>query len=221
LTVTIGQPIPSSFQKTIQPQILGNSTLNQISSESFLYRAQKSVDETPIAGNSAESTETKNQAEIATAAAMMQQQEIAQTELELKQQKIKLVRQILEKHNSPMVDNAQDFVEAAEKHNLDWRLVVSIAGVESTFGKRVAPNTNNPFGWGGGYIKFATWKDAIYTVSKGLSEKYVKDGLDTPLKMQARYAPPSSTWGQKVNYFMDKVYPTNLVEVKIAVNSTI
>ncbi len=122
-----------------------------------------------------------------------------------REQKVAHLQAYLAKHNSPMTDNAQDFVDAAEQYNLDWRLIPSIAGVESTFGKRVLQGSYNPFGWGGGYIKFESWREAIYTVSKGVSEKYVQDGLDTPYKMQKRYAPPSHTWGGKVDYFMNKI----------------
>jgi hypothetical protein len=133
----------------------------------------------------------------------------ASTSVELvirtREQKVQIIQAFLAKHNSPMTDNAQDFVDAAEQYNLDYRLAPAIAGVESTFGKRVYPQSHNPFGWGGGYIMFDSWRDAIYTVSKGLSEKYVADGLDTPLKMQRRYAPPSSTWGAKVDFFMKKI----------------
>lgn len=122
-----------------------------------------------------------------------------------REEKVRVLHAYLTKHNSPMAENAQDFVDAAEQYNLDWRLVPSIAGVESTFGKRILPGSYNPFGWGGGYIKFESFRDSIYTVSKGISEKYVQDGLDTPHKMQKRYAPPSHTWGNKVQYFMNKI----------------
>lgn len=129
----------------------------------------------------------------------------AQLTLKTREEKVQIIQAFLAKHNSPMTDNAQDFVDAAEQYNLDYRLVASIAGVESTFGKRIHPNSYNPFGWGGGYIVFESWREAIYTVSKGLAENYVADGLDTPYKMQRRYAPPSSTWGSKVDYFMKKI----------------
>lgn len=131
-----------------------------------------------------------------------------QSKVKSREEKVAILQSYLQKYNSPMVDNAQDFVDAAEQYELDWRLVASIAGVESTYGKHILPGSYNPFGWGGGRIHFDSWRDAIYTVSKGISEKYVKDGLDTPYKMQTRYAPPSTTWGGKVDFFMQKIDST-------------
>jgi hypothetical protein len=123
-------------------------------------------------------------------------------------ERIDTLRAYLTKMNSPMVDNTEDFIDAAEQYNLDWRLLPAIAGVESTFGKHVLPGSYNPFGWGGGRIYFDSWRDGIYTVGKGVSEKYVQRGLNTPFKMQPVYAPPSSTWGGKVHNFMVKIAPT-------------
>jgi beta-N-acetylglucosaminidase len=124
---------------------------------------------------------------------------------EEKDRKVKVLQAYLQKYHSPMADNAQDFVEAAEQYELDWRLLPAISGVESTFGKNVLANSYNPFGWGGGYIRFESWRESIYTVAKGISEKYMSDGLDTPFKMQKRYAPPSTTWAIKVDKFMNQI----------------
>lgn len=208
LTVTIGVPF-STQNSHIRTEVLSASSISNQQAQINIFRQEKTADETPIAGNSAETLEVRNQQESTQAAQLQLEIESEQLKQKIKQEKVLVVQQLLIKHNSPMVDNAQDFVEAAEQYNLDWRLVVSISGVESTFGKHIAPNTFNPFGWGGGYIKFSSWREAIYTVSKGLSENYVADGLDTPLKMQRRYAPPSSTWGSKVNYFMQKLAINN------------
>lgn len=127
-----------------------------------------------------------------------------------KQEKVLRLQKFLKSHNSPMTDNAQDFIEAAEQYNLDWKLVPSIAGVESTFGKFLIPNSYNAYGWGGGTIHFESWRDGIYTVSKGLSEKYAARGLITPYQIQPVYAPPSHTWGGKVTFFMAKIDSTTL-----------
>ncbi len=128
-------------------------------------------------------------------------------ELRQKEKELKVLRlqKYLLKHKSPMADNAQDFVDAAEQYNLDWKLVPAIAGVESTFGKHLIPGTYNAYGWGGGRIRFDSWRDGIYTISHGLAEKYVARGLETPYQMQRVYAPPSTTWGSKVTYFMNEI----------------
>ena len=124
-----------------------------------------------------------------------------------------ILKDYLAKHNSPLENSAQDFIDAADKYQLDWKLVVSISGVESTFGKRI-PGGHDPLytsynGWGWGVYgnnvkKFASWREAIFTISKGLKENYVDKGYTEPLIMNKKYA-ASQTWGIKVVYFMSEI----------------
>lgn len=117
--------------------------------------------------------------------------------------KAEILGKYLSKHNSPLQYHAQDFVDAAQKYGLDWKLVASIAGVESTFGKFI-PGGFNGWGWGvygDQALYFRSWKDAIYTVSKGLKEDYISRGLLDPYDMNKRYA-TSPVWGSKVSFFM-------------------
>jgi hypothetical protein len=157
--------------------------------------------------------------EIATPAAAIQapspkaqetpvpQAQLISEEEKQREKELKVVRlqKFLKGHNSPMTENAQDFIDAAEQYNLDWKLVPAIAGVESTFGKNLLEGTHNAYGWGGGTIRFESWRDGIYTISKGLAEKYIARGLVTPHQIQRVYAPPSETWGNNVTYFMQKI----------------
>ncbi len=129
-----------------------------------------------------------------------------------KQVKVLRLQKFLKSHNSPMTDNSQDFIDASEQYNLDWKLVPAIAGVESTFGKNLIEGSYNAYGWGGGRIRFDSWRDGIYTIAKGLAEKYIARGLITPFQIQPVYAPPSHTWGGKVTYFMSKIEQTVLEE---------
>lgn len=109
----------------------------------------------------------------------------------------------LAKHDSPLQYHAQDFIDAAKKYNLDWRLVAAISGVESTFGKQI-PGGYNGWGWGvygNQAIFFNSWTEGIFTVSKGLRENYLDKGLTDPYAMNRIYA-ESKSWGSKVTYFM-------------------
>ena len=117
--------------------------------------------------------------------------------------KAQVLAAYLEKRNSPLQYHAQDFIDAANLYNLDWKLVASIAGVESTFGQFI-PGGYNGWGWGvygTQTLGFTSWKDGIFTVSKGLRENYLDRGLNDPLAMNRVYA-ASPTWGTKVSYFM-------------------
>ena len=116
-----------------------------------------------------------------------------------------ILTKYLAKYNSPLQYHAQDFIDAAKTYDLDWKMVVSIAGVESTFGKHI-PGGYNGWGWGvygTQAIYFESWKDGIYTVSKGLREGYLNKGLTDPYSINRVYA-ASPTWGKNVTYFMNR-----------------
>lgn len=108
----------------------------------------------------------------------------------------------LTKYNSPLVEHAQDFVDAARAYDLDWRLVAAISGVESTFGQNAYGF--NAWGWGiygNQALDFRSWKDGIFTVSQGLRQNYLNKGLTNPYTINRNYA-ASPHWGSKVSYFM-------------------
>lgn len=105
--------------------------------------------------------------------------------------------------NSPLQYQAQDFIDAANTYQIDWKLVPAIAGVESTFGKFI-PGGYNAWGWGvygTQAIYFDSWRDGIFTVTKGLKENYINRGLTDPYSINRIYA-ASPYWGSKVSYFM-------------------
>ncbi len=114
------------------------------------------------------------------------------------------LKNYLKKHNSPLTDSAGDFVSYADKYNLDWRLVASISGVESTFGKRIPSNSYNAYGWNNGNYYFNSWPESIEHVSKALREKYINDGLTSINDVGTRYA-VSPDWAWKVKYFMNDI----------------
>lgn len=118
-----------------------------------------------------------------------------------------VLRKFLESHNSPLAPYAKQFIQMADVYNIDWRFVPAIAGVESTFGKRIPKNSYNAYGWVNGAYKFGSWEDSIEIVSKALREKYIDNGAASLDKIARRYAPPSKTWAWKVKYFMTKIDP--------------
>lgn len=114
-----------------------------------------------------------------------------------------ILAKYLERYDSPLQYHAQDFVEAADMNGLDWKLLPSIAGVESTFGKHI-PGGYNAYGWGvygNNALYFKSWRDGMFTVAKGLRENYINRGLTNPYSMNRIYA-ASPEWGWKVSYFM-------------------
>lgn len=115
------------------------------------------------------------------------------------------LEKFLSQYQSPLERYAGVFVENADKYQIDWKLVPAIAGVESTFGKHIPPGSFNAYGWNNGKYYFSSWEESIEVVTKTLKEKYINRGLTTPLEIAPVYAPPSSAWGSKVNYFMEKI----------------
>ncbi len=119
-----------------------------------------------------------------------------------------ILRAFLEKYNSPLVDSAGTFIEEADKNNLDWKLVVSIAGVESWFGQRIPYNSYNGWGWGvygDNVIRFASWDEGIKTISKDLRVKYMeKWGAKDVYEIGQIYA-ADPNWANKVTSFMNKI----------------
>src|SRR5690606_37956205 len=103
----------------------------------------------------------------------------------------------LSAQNSPMVEAAPAFVHVADKYNLDWRLLVAIAGKESSFGKYIPPGSYNAWGWGiwtgqQSGAGFSSWADGVESVGYGLRKHYFDKGYDTLLEIESRYTPPSA-----------------------------
>ena len=102
-----------------------------------------------------------------------------------------------------MSDESESFVKACIKYQINCYLLPSIAGLESTFGKFIYPNSFNPFGWGRGYMMFDNWAQAIETVAKGIYNDYVKKGAQTVEEIGLIYS-ESPTWAVRVNFFINQ-----------------
>lgn len=122
--------------------------------------------------------------------------------------RVRILREYLEKYNSPLVPYAATFVETADKYNLDWKLVAAISGVESTFGREIPYESFNGWGWGiygDNMIRFSSWKEGIETISEGLRTKYIDKWGAKDVYEIGRFYAASPTWAQRVEYFMGKI----------------
>jgi len=118
--------------------------------------------------------------------------------------KKKAIYNIFKKYNSPLINDVDSFMLACQKYNLDCYLLPSIAGLESTFGQAIYPSSNNPFGWGGGYIMFNNWSEGIETVAQGLRNNYLNKGAETIDDIGRIYS-ESPTWAIRVQYFIKEM----------------
>ncbi|MCS7025793.1 MAG: hypothetical protein NZV14_13410 [Bryobacteraceae bacterium] len=71
------------------------------------------------------------------------------------------------KYSCPITPLSRDFLQAADAYQLDWRLLPSIAFVESSGGKNY--RNNNIFGWGNAEIPFPSVRDGIYAVAERMA----------------------------------------------------
>ena len=117
--------------------------------------------------------------------------------------RIRALQNVLSKYNSPLAPHAATYVTVADKYGVDWKLLPSIAGLESSFGKRQLANSHNSYGWGGGRIYFASYEEGINKILNTLKTKYYDRGADTVYKIAPIYA-ESPTWAPRVTKFMDQ-----------------
>lgn len=120
-------------------------------------------------------------------------------------ERVKRLSLFLKSRNSPLKSYAQDFIRTADKYGVDWKLVPSITGVESSFGLAIPQGSYNAYGWANGEFYFKSWPDSIEVVTKVLRENYIDRGADTVWKIAPIYAPPSQTWAGKVSNFMNNI----------------
>jgi hypothetical protein len=120
-----------------------------------------------------------------------------------------VLNKFFEKYNSPLKGSARTFVKVADKYQIDYKILPSIACMESTCGKFLIEGSYNPFGWGvygNQYIAFDSYEDAIETVGKGLNEGYFAKGLDKLELIAPVYTPPNHVnWLSGVRYFSNEI----------------
>jgi hypothetical protein len=120
-----------------------------------------------------------------------------------------ILKNYLLRYNSNLSDYSELIIERADVYQIPWSLLPAISGVESTFCRHIPINSFNCWGWENGKTYFKNYEEAIEIVSRTLGKRYYARGLNNPFKIGPIYAPPSSSWGWKVNQFMEKIenYP--------------
>lgn len=99
----------------------------------------------------------------------------------------------LSSRGSPLAGNGLNFVIHGLAYNVDPRLIVAIAGAETTFGTDMGCNgAFNAWSWFWndfqcGQSGFGSWEAGIRTVTKFIRESYLDKGLTTIEQIGATY----------------------------------
>jgi hypothetical protein len=94
-----------------------------------------------------------------------------------------ILRKFLKDKHCPDQEFSEVFIAEADAHGLDWRLLPSLALVETGGGREV--KGNNLFGWANGKQKFNSIGEAIHTVASTLAHGRAYRGKDVGGKLAA------------------------------------
>ena len=113
------------------------------------------------------------------------------------------LRQFLKSLHCPVSSMAEDFIHAADDNHLDWRLLPSIAVIESGGGK--AYRSNNIFGWDQGLMSFPSIRAGLHLVAFKLGRAPLYRNLDVLGKLH--YYNPDESYPGKVLAVMNRISP--------------
>lgn len=106
-----------------------------------------------------------------------------------KDYRIRKIAAFLETKHSPLAPYAALIVSEADRYALDWTRIVSISGMESSYGTRIPQNSHNAWGLGGSsFLYFSSWEQSIHYVSALLGNKYRRSEIEA---VKGRYCPAS------------------------------
>lgn len=116
------------------------------------------------------------------------------------------VKQFFLDRDCPAQVYADDFIQAADQNDLDWRLLPSLSFIESTGGKEAF--NNNMFGWDNCKRKFRSTREGIYAVASqlGTSRRYRDKSIDQLLRLYN----PRRAYTVAVKDVMKQLGPANL-----------
>jgi hypothetical protein len=109
------------------------------------------------------------------------------------------LRNLFLRYQSPLAKVALVFVQTADSHKLDWRLLPAIAMVETSGGKHGMPN--NVFGWNSGRTRFKSVEAGIAFVAGRFTRSPIYRG-QTAMGIILKYNPAKKAYPPKVTRFM-------------------
>lgn len=119
------------------------------------------------------------------------------------------INEIFKYYNCPLEGLGEVFVNEADKNDIPWWLVASVAFQESSCGKNTpkidGQETYNAWGWGvyGNNIhSFDNWARGIEVISAYFKTRFFSQGVTEPCDIMKVYTPSSNgSWCSGVNHF--------------------
>ena len=95
--------------------------------------------------------------------------------------RLQMLQQYFADRDCPLQDSAADFLIAADRNALDWRLLPSISMIESSGGKDY--RNNNVFGWDSCRESFSSVQAGIHFVASRLANSKLYRNKDVDQKL--------------------------------------
>lgn len=132
--------------------------------------------------------------------------------VETQDARAELVASFLERYNSPLTPYdyyGRVFVDLADRHGFDFRLLPAIAMQESNLCKNIPPGSYNCLGFGiheRGTLTFDNFESNFARAARELKQYYIDEGLTTPQQIMTKYTPSSNgSWADSVNQWMTEM----------------
>lgn len=121
-----------------------------------------------------------------------------------------IIRQYLNKFESPLEPYANLIVELSDQYNFDYRWLVAIAQQESGLCLHIPDNSYNCWGWGiyGDKVtRFDSYEDALRKIAPQFTTIFLKGSHSKdPAEVMKTYTPPSDgSWAEGVSSFFDNL----------------
>ncbi len=127
--------------------------------------------------------------------------------------RVKKLEKFFTDYHSPLASSAADFIELSDSYGFDYRLLVAIAGAESTFETKGNTHDFNPFGLlcthAAPCASFGSFRDAIHTLAGTLRNHrayadFRKTGKTEELA-RAYMAGDQKRWVETIEYFINQL----------------
>jgi hypothetical protein len=118
--------------------------------------------------------------------------------------RLRRLEQFFAERDCPLREAAADFLIAADRNELDWRLLPSISIIESSGGKDY--RNNNVFGWDSCRESFTSVRAGIHYVASRLAQSHLYRGKNLDNKLQTYN--PNPDYPHRVKAIMRTLAPS-------------